>query len=158
MMSVIPTVRISQRLINIDLFFPPSRGDVQSDGGNDELLHAIGSSPTTDGCYGERLQHRPLPAGPHPSSNARWPHEPIWWASTHELCHVCSLKLRHVFGPQGSQNATIPLFFPHEITQTHHFILKFSIQMNSACFKTVLAPYSVPRATRLVYSPGSHRD
>ncbi len=158
MMSVIPTVRISQRLINIDFFSFSSRGDVQSYGGNDELLHAIGSSPTTDGCYGERLQHRPLPAGPHPSSNARWPHEPIWWASTHELCHVCSLKQRHVFGPQDLQNATIPPFFPHEITQMHHFILKFSLEMNSVCFKTILALSTVPRATSLVYSPGSHRD
>ncbi len=158
MMSVIPTSENISKADQHWLFFPPSRGDVQSYGGNDELLHAIGSSPTTDGCYGERLQHRPLPAGPHPSSNARWPHEPIWWASTHELYHVCSLKQRHVFGPQGLQNATIPPFFPHEITQTHHFILKFSLEINSVCFKTILALSTVPRATSLVYSPGSHRD
>lgn len=150
MMSVISTVRMLQGLINI--FFFPSRGDVQSDGGNDELLYTIGSSPATDGCHGERLQHRSLSTGPHPSSNARWPHEPIWWASTHEFCHVCSLKLGHVFGPQGSQNATTPPFFPHEITQAPHFILKYSFQMNSACFKTILAQSTIPRATHLVYS------
>lgn len=55
------------------------RGDVQSDGRHDELLHATGSPTAAAGRHGpERLQHGPVPAGAHPPTNARGPHEPIW--------------------------------------------------------------------------------
>lgn len=55
------------------------RGDVQPDGGDDELLHTAGSAAAAAGRHGsERLQHRPVPAGAHPPTDARGPHEPIW--------------------------------------------------------------------------------
>lgn len=55
------------------------RSDVQQDGGHDELLHSAGTPGAAAGVHGsERLQHRPLPTGAHPATDARRPHEPIW--------------------------------------------------------------------------------
>lgn len=57
----------------------PCRGNVQSDGGDDELFHTAGSAAAAAGRHGsERLQHRPVPTGAHPPTDARGPHEPIW--------------------------------------------------------------------------------
>ena len=65
------------------LLSSPCRGDVQSDGGDDELLHTAGPAAAAAGRHGsERLQHGPIPTGAHPPTDARGPHEPIWWAST----------------------------------------------------------------------------
>lgn len=76
-------------------FSLPCRGDVQSDGGDDELLHTAGPAAAAAGRHGsERLQHGPVPTGAHPPTDARGPHEPIWWASTKNT-HSCPKTHTH---------------------------------------------------------------